>query len=103
MRRGYAGADILRGGGLGLLAKVLCFVFGGAEAVEYSVGVVGGRCLGEARQGYMFCSWTVSGLNLKLAMGIFCRTARPSEEFTDNTMYWSLALLLERSDLMKTA
>ena len=43
----------------------------------------------------------MSGLTLKLDMGNFCRVARPSEESTDNTM--SLALLLERSDLMKTA
>ena len=59
--------------------------------------------LGEVRQGYRFCSCTLRGFALKLDMGSFWRVARLSEESTDNTMYWSLALLLERSDLMKTA
>ena len=83
---------------MGLLALVLWLVGGGVKAG----GGVGGRCLDEALQGYRFCSWTVSGLSLKLVMGNFCRMATRSEEFTDNTMYWSLALLLLRSDLMKT-
>ena len=59
--------------------------------------------LGEVRQGYRFCSCTFRGLALKLDMGSFWRVARPSGESTDSTIYWSLALLLERSDLMKTA
>ena len=57
---------------MGLLALVLWLVGGGVKAG----GGVGGRWLDEALQGYRFCSWTVSGLNLKLDMGIFCRMAR---------------------------
>ena len=74
----------------------------GVKAGEFSVGGAEGRGLGGVRQRYRFCSCTFRGLDLKLDMGSFCRVARPSGESTDNTMYWSLALLLDRSDLIKT-
>ena len=59
--------------------------------------------LGEVRQGYRFCSCTLRGFALKLDMGSFWSVARLLVESTDSTMYWSLALLFDRSDLTKTA